>query len=303
MKGVRKVIKQNKVNFNRVLSRMVLLVLLILSGCQTQENKSQKETASTETTVTSQVKPVEKGTIPTLFVHGYKGTVNSFKGMIDRLETESKGQQELTLIVDINGNVQAQGALSKEATNPMIQVLFEDNENNEWNQAEWIRACLIYLQTTDQINKVNIVGHSMGGVSGLRYLVTYGQETTLPQVEKFVALGAPFNDFVDDSGQNLADLLGNGPTVVSSRYQDYQTMIGNLPTNTQFLLVAGQLSEVELSDGTVPLNSALAVYALLKQHGNPVMEKVEEGEGASHSMLHENEEVDREVSRFLWGID
>ncbi|MGM0172270.1 hypothetical protein IGJ39_002379 [Enterococcus sp. AZ140] len=296
-------IKQNKVNFNRVLSRMVLLVLLILSGCQTQENKSQKETASTETTVTSQVKPVEKGTIPTLFVHGYKGTVNSFKGMIDRLETESKGQQELTLIVDINGNVQAQGALSKETTNPMIQVLFEDNENNEWNQAEWIRACLVYLQTTDQINKVNIVGHSMGGVSGLRYLVTYGQETTLPQVEKFVALGAPFNDFVDDSGQNLADLLENGPTVVSSRYQDYQTMIGNLPTDTQFLLVAGQLSEVELSDGTVPLNSALAVYALLKQHGNPVMEKVEEGEGASHSMLHENEEVDREVSRFLWGID
>ncbi len=296
-------IKQNKVNFNRVLSRMVLLVLLILSGCQTQENKSQKETASTETTVTSQVKPVEKGTIPTLFVHGYKGTVNSFKGMIDRLETESKGQQELTLIVDINGNVQAQGALSKEATNPMIQVLFEDNENNEWNQAEWIRACLVYLQTTDQINKVNIVGHSMGGVSGLRYLVTYGQETTLPQVEKFVALGAPFNDFVDDSGQNLADLLENGPTVVSSRYQDYQTMVGNLPTNTQFLLIAGQLSEVELSDGTVPLNSALAVDALLKQHGNPVMEKVEEGEGASHSMLHENEEVDREVSRFLWDID
>ncbi|WP_411161380.1 alpha/beta fold hydrolase [Enterococcus mundtii] len=282
---------------------MVLLVLLILSGCQTQENKSQKETASTETTVTSQVKPVEKGTIPTLFVHGYKGTVNSFKGMIDRLETESKGQQELTLIVDINGNVQAQGALSKEATNPMIQVLFEDNENNEWNQAEWIRACLVYLQTTDQINKVNIVGHSMGGVSGLRYLVTYGQETTLPQVEKFVALGAPFNDFVDDSGQNLADLLENGPTVVSSRYQDYQTMVGNLPTNTQFLLIAGQLSEVELSDGTVPLNSALAVDALLKQHGNPVMEKVEEGEGASHSMLHENEEVDREVSRFLWDID
>ena len=296
-------IKQNEVNFNRVLSGMVLLVLLILSGCQTQENKSQKETASTETTRTSQVESVKKGSVPTLFVHGYKGTVNSFKGMIDRLEGESKGQQELTLTVDTNGNVQAQGELSKEATNPMIQVLFEDNENNEWNQAEWIRACLVYLQTTDQINKVNIVGHSMGGVSGLRYLVTYGQETTLPQVEKFVALGAPFNDFVDDSGQNLADLLENGPAVVSSRYQDYQTMIGNLPTDTQFLLVAGQLSEVELSDGTVPLNSALAVYALLKQHGNPVMEKVEEGEGASHSMLHENEEVDREVSRFLWDID
>lgn len=68
MKGVRKVIKQNEVNFNRVLSGMVLLVLLILSGCQTQENKSQKETASTETTRTSQVESVEKGVcLPYLF--------------------------------------------------------------------------------------------------------------------------------------------------------------------------------------------------------------------------------------------
>ena len=293
-------LQRNKMNSNRLLSGLVLLVLLFLAGCQTQENKSSKETTSTETTMTSQVVSVEKGTVPTLFVHGYKGTVNSFKGMITRLEKENKGKQELTLTVDVNGNIQSQGILSQQATNPMIQVLFADNENNEWNQAEWIRACLVYLQTTYQINKVNIVGHSMGGVSGLRYLVTYGQETTLPQVEKFVALGAPFNDFVDDSGQNLADLLENGPTVVSSRYQDYQTMIGNLSTDTQFLLVAGQLSEVELSDGTVPLNSALAVYALLKQHGNTVMEKVEEGEGASHSMLHENEEVDREVSQFFW---
>ncbi|MBO1299726.1 MULTISPECIES: alpha/beta fold hydrolase [unclassified Enterococcus] len=295
-------VQRNKGNINLVLSGVVLFVLLFLAGCQTQENTTSKETTSTETTTTSQVESVEKATVPTLFIHGYKGTVNSFKGMLERLETENKGQQEIVLTVDVNGNVQAQGALSKQATNPMVQVLFEDNENNEWNQTEWIRACLVYLQTTYQIDKVNIVGHSMGGVSGLRYLVTYGQEQALPQVQKFVALGAPFNDFVDDSGQGLAELLENGPAVVSSRYQDYQSLIGNLPSDTQFLLLAGQLSETDLSDGTVPLNSALAVNALLKQHGNPVTEKVEEGEGASHSMLHENEEVDREVSQFLWNI-
>ena len=39
-----------------------------------------------------------------------------------------------------------------------------------------------------QVNKANIVGHSMGGVSGLRYLGTYGQDTSLPKIEKFVSI-------------------------------------------------------------------------------------------------------------------
>lgn len=54
-------------------------------------------------------------------------------------------------------------------------------------------------------------------------------------------------------------------------------------------MIAGQLDETDLSDGTVPLNSALAVYALLKQRGNEIEEKVVTGENASHSMLHENQ--------------
>ncbi len=65
-------------------------------------------------------------------------------------------------------------------------------------------------------------------------------------------------------------------------------------------MIAGQLDETDLSDGTVPLNSALAVYALLKQRGNEIEEKVVTGENASHSMLHENQEVDQLVSRFIW---
>ncbi|MGC3085761.1 alpha/beta hydrolase, partial [Enterococcus faecium] len=72
------------------------------------------------------------------------------------------------------------------------------------------------------------------------------------------------------------------------------------PITTRFFLIAGQLDETELSDGTVPLNSALADYALLKQRGNEIEEKVVTGEKASHSMLHENQEVDQLVSRYIW---
>ncbi|AII39863.1 MULTISPECIES: alpha/beta fold hydrolase [Enterococcus] len=277
---------------------LVLISLFAISGCQTTKTKTTVVSDKEKTVESSKV--IEKTTIPTLFFHGYSGTENSFKGMLQRLEKNQKAVKELVLIVGADGQIQAEGDLSGKADNPMVQVLFEDNKNNEWNQAEWIKSCLLYLKENEGIDKVNIVGHSMGGVSALRYLGTYGQDTSLPQVQTFTAIGAPFNDFVDDSGQSLTEELAKGPAVVSSRYQDYQQMIGNMPTTTRFFLIAGQLDEADLSDGTVPLNSALAVYALLKQHGNEVEEKIVKGENAAHSMLHENQEVDQLVSRFVW---
>lgn len=285
---------------------LLLISLFFISGCQSKPDQQTTQTTQSTKKVETTEKTKEKkqqSTIPTLFFHGYSGTVNSFKGMIQRLEESESGKKELTLTVDGNGNVQGEGALSKKADNPMIQVLFSDNKNNEWNQTEWIKACLVYLQATYGIEQVNFVGHSMGGVSGLRYLATYGQDTSLPKVEKFVAIGAPFNEFEDNSAQNLTDELENGPAVVSSRYQDYQQLINNVPTTTEFLLLAGQLSDTDLSDGTVPLSSALAVYALLNQHGNAVEKRIVKGEDTTHSMLHENQEVDTLIRQFIWDIN
>lgn len=62
------------------------------------------------------------------------------------------------------------------------------------------------------IQEVNIVGHSMGGISGLRYLLQDSQTTDLPKVNKLVAIGSPFNEFIDTlTSQSLEDLLTNGP--------------------------------------------------------------------------------------------
>lgn len=155
---------------------LVLISLFAISGCQTTKTTAVSDK---EKTVESS-KVIEKTTIPTLFFHGYSGTENSFKGMLQRLEKNQKAVKELVLIVEADGQIQAEGDLSGKADNPMVQVLFADNKNNEWNQAEWIKSCLLYLKENYSIDKVNIVGHSMGGVSALRYLGTYGQDTSLP---------------------------------------------------------------------------------------------------------------------------
>ncbi|EMW5500705.1 alpha/beta hydrolase, partial [Enterococcus faecalis] len=50
----------------------------------------------------------------------------------------------------------------------------------------------------------------------------------------------------------------------------------------------------------VPLSSALAVNALLRQRGTQVTSQIIKGENAQHSQLHENPEVDHLLIEFLW---
>lgn len=48
----------------------------------------------------------------------------------------------------------------------------------------------------------------------------------------------------------------------------------------------------------MPLSSALAVNALLRQRGTQVTSQIIKGENAQHSQLHENPEVDQLLINF-----
>lgn len=290
-----------------------LLFILFLVGCQgsnntetqhsNQSNQSRNATQADEDVKASQRfdAAVEKSTKPTLFVHGYQGTVNSFRSMIQYMEEENMAEREMTVTVHPDGSLDTQGELTGERTNPIVQIIFEDNINNEWNQTEWIKNVLSFLEDSYQIDQVNLVGHSMGGVSSYRYMGTYGQEEALPEVEKFIGLGAPFNDFINTSDhQSLDDLLENGPDNLSERYQDFEELTPQVSQDTTLLLIAGQLSESDFSDGTVPLTSALAVYSLLKANEFEVDYSTVNGQDAQHSMLHENNQVNEQIAQFLW---
>lgn len=283
------------------LSLLAIGVIFALTGCSSGESKQTGKTEKSQTTATSKEKSVStKSAVPTVFIHGYGGTINSFGGMIQRLSNEGKTKKEMLITVQADGTLNVDGQLSKEKDNPSIQVLFAANKDNEWNQTEWIYNVLKYLKQQG-VDQVNLVGHSMGGVSSLRYLTTYGQPNDASAIKKFIAIGAPFNDFDDTANnQSINDLLQNGPNTQASRYVDYSNGINNVPSELPILLLAGKLNESDMSDGTVPLSSALATYSLLKSHGNPIDYQIFTGSNAQHSQLHENPAVDKAVANFLW---
>lgn len=274
-------------------------LLLLFTGCISKKTAKDENQSVTKNSATSET--TQKSTIPTLFIHGYGGGNGSFGRMIKRMEASDQTKKELILTVSPEGEVQAKGNLSGKKNNPSIQVLFKDNKNNEWNQAEWIKNCLTYIQEHYSVTEVNLVGHSMGGASSLRYLTTYGDNENLPKVKKFIGIAAPFNNFVElSNGETLEDVINNGPTIQSERYADYVNGIERVPKDLNVMIIAGDVKDGSLSDEAVPVADALSVVSLLNKHGNNVKEQVFYGKSAQHSQLHENTEVDQLVADFLW---
>lgn len=278
---------------------LLVMCILLLTSCAKPEEAKNETQKNTETNATSEVQ--KESPTPTLFIHGYSGGKGSFGGMINRLEKGHFTKKELTLTVDSSGEVQATGKLTKRANNPSIQILFDDNKSHEWNQAEWLKNCLVFIRDTYGVDEVNIVGHSMGGASSLRFLTTYGDDPQLPKIKKFVSIAAPFNNFVEDSNEESVEtVLANGPEIQSERYADYVNGFEKVPTEMEVLLIAGDVEDGSLGDEAVAVTDALSVVSLLQSHGNEVQEKIFYGKTAQHSKLHENPEVDQLVATFLW---
>ena len=279
----------------------LFVVLLSLLACSDKKNKKVESSDQKYTTSSSVATAKDKTNIPTLFIHGYGGTKNSLGGMLNRFESQDIAKSELVLTVNEQGNVSAMGQLTKNPTNPMIQVIFDENKSHEWNQADWIKNCLNYLKETEQVDKVNLVTHSMGGVSSLRYLVTYGENQNLPVIEKFVAIAAPFNNFVElADGETIDSVISEGPSIQSERYTDFSKGITFIDKNLSVLIVAGDVEDGSVSDGVVPVSDAMSTVFLLRSNGNSVEEKLFYGKKAQHSQLHENLEVDQLIADFLW---
>lgn len=282
------------------IAKLLLLTCLVLVACGDQVATDSKTASQSETKKTVSAPELLKSDQPTIFLHGYQGTENSLKNMMTDFEKQGIAQRSRVIRVSASGEVTEEGAGALE-DNPLIQVLFEDNQNNEWNQAEWIANVLRYLKEQEGVSQVKLVGHSMGGVSSLRYLTAYGQEPDLPQVTKVVTLGAPFNEFIElAEGETIDSVANEGPVTFSERFVEYQQNIANVPQMTQFLLIAGDLDDGTSSDGMVPTESAVAAAQLLQENGNSVAWNVYHGAKAQHSQLHENQEVDKEVADFLW---
>lgn len=234
---------------------------------------------------------------PTIFIHGYSGTYFSFSKMLRRLTKNHFGKRTCLVIVTHSGNLYFLGH-----PDSLIQVVFLENRADVKLQVKWIWKLLNQLKTDYGVLQVNVVAHSMGCVSILMYLSQYGYDYRNSQVKRVVTLGAPFNDCeIGKRTSNIEDhfLTDEGPVEMAPLYRWMKTHNLGLPAEIQFLNIAGNLQNGTHSDGQVSVNSALSLRYLMKDIKRQYEEHVIYGKKASHSHLHDNEQVDNLIISFL----
>lgn len=94
-----------------LLSLVAAATIFVLVGCGSGETKQTEKTGKSQAAATVHEKEFVKSTVPTVFIHGYGGTINSFGGMIQRLSNEGKTKREMLITVQSDGSLNVDGQL------------------------------------------------------------------------------------------------------------------------------------------------------------------------------------------------
>lgn len=288
-----------------ILGASIIAIIVIVSLITVGMNKKQSNSKHQERDKHTQHSKYIQSQTPTLFLHGYAGTLNSEKYMVNQTKKKGVTKNVITAVVSNDGQVQLKGKLKKNATNPVVQVVLENNKQGDYDiNAKWFKNVLVKLQDEYKIKKFNFVGHSMGNLSFANYMYLYGDDHSLPQLNKQVNIAGTFNGVLNlNEKVNEISVDKNGKP--SRMNQPYQQLLKLKEIykgkHISVLNIYGDLQDGTHSDGRVSNSSSKSLKYLLGNSPKSYKETKYEGQKAQHSQLHENSKVANELIEFLWG--
>ena len=243
-----------------------------------------------------------QSTTPTLFFHGYGSSVNAERHMTESARKAGVTETIIQANVDRTGQVTLRGHIPKGAINPIVMVQYEDNRNPDYLQdAAYAKAVVEKLKQAYGFQEMKMVGHSMGNMSILYYLLEYGSEENLPKLIKQVNLAnhvAGLENWNLPSNLTLDSKTGQ-PSAMNEQYQKLTGLREVYPDKQiDVLNIYGDIGGN--TDGSVLNISSKALKYLLINHAKSYKEVKISGRGGQHSRLHENSEVDQLLIDFLW---
>ncbi|MCQ2383205.1 MAG: alpha/beta hydrolase, partial [Clostridia bacterium] len=196
--------------------------------------------------------------------------------------------------VSENGKVTFHGTIKKDDINPIILVNYRNNrDGNEAKLTRYSKNVMLSLQKRYGITEVNLVGHSMGNMSIMYYIIHEADNLRLPQVVKVVHLAGHFNGIKGmHEPANVQFNKDGTPTKTSPTYHSLKRtrQVKNLD-KIQFLNLYGDIDNQ--SDGRVSNTSSQSLRSLVSEKAKSYREVKFTGKKAQHSQLHENSQVDR----------
>ncbi|OYR95439.1 alpha/beta hydrolase [Lactobacillus taiwanensis] len=268
-------------------------ILLILAGCSSQDNTSSKKVQITST--------------PTLFFHGGGSSYHAEEHMVDAAKKAGVTKSVIRAEVSKTGKVTLVGTWPKNAKNPICEVNYENNRQLNFNkQGEYAANVVKALQKKYGIKKINMVGHSLGNISIIYYMLQNGNKKNMPQIQKQVDItghfaGLDFDGIPSSIKQPKGmKLNSNGkPNRMNSTYKQ-MTEVRSIyaKKHVKVLNIIGDIGNG--SDGRVDNKSSLSLQYLVRGGNSTYRILKINGKNAQHSKLHENVQVDKALIKFLW---
>lgn len=254
---------------------------------------------------------------PTIFLHGLNGGDQSMSKMLEgltgykssatkavRINREVKrfnyDGQEKTYVVDWDFDVTEISFTDKPHKKGYVKVIFLMNEKEYSYQMTYLNEALKEITKDYKTNTVNLVGHSMGGVTSSLYAFeNYNRKLISPhakdvyQVNKLVTVGSPLhgsklgfkNGKPGRIGEGIVENLRNGGKEIK-----YRLGAKNMDFNPRMKA----LSIASKSDRLVDVKSA---FALENYMSSKMLSKKYSTGG--HSEMTYSKETIREIKKFL----
>lgn len=230
----------------------------------------------------------------TVFVHGYKGTYNSFGNMLERFEHDYNwGNKALIYRVSNTGNIRIYNMNKGKREPVFIQVIFANNRASLHDGAKWLARVLQHVKQQYQIDQVNIVGHSMGGLTSLKYIEEYQDDSLYPTTEKLITIGSPFDGIYNPTYFQInRDAAATDLKPNSAALQLLRSTKQTIPDDLEVLNIGST------GDPIARPKSVNALRMIIPE--DQLQTVMIENKALGHSELHENVRVDHLIHSFLW---
>lgn len=282
----------------RLIFFLSLAIIFLLSGCSGSNSSKNVNKASARPT---QLKPVFKDD-PTLYFHGLMGSVKNEKPLVDAAKNTGVTNSVIRANVDETGKVKLVGTLTSKAKNPIVKVNFADNMQSNFKRAGTYASNVVKaLQKKYHIQKVNMIGYSLGNMAIIHYVLENGNNPKMPRLHKMVNLaghfdGAYFKELPAEfrSPSNLKLDQNGKPNKMNETYRQMtkvRPIFAKHPVAA--LNIIGDIGNG--GDGVVEIASARSLkYLVGKKNYQELIVNTD------HGSLPSNQEAIDAAIKFLW---
>lgn len=251
-----------------------------------------------------------QSTTPTIFVHGWGSSSHAEEKMANAARQAGVTKTIVVANVDKHGKVSFNKKLPAKAINPIVEVNLADNKLAGYQDnytagyhhgGTYVKNVVLALEKQHHYAAINLVGHSMGNLEIINYINDNTGNKKLPKINHLVAIAGHYNGLVGQTEAEKATLNQDGqPSWEDDSYKQLLSLRQTFPRNTRVLNIYGDLNNGTHSDKDVPVNSAKSLKYLVAGRAKSYQELEIKGKMGQHSRLHNNNQVNQALIKFLW---